>query len=222
MPVLRFPNVRNIKDENACGGIFDGADQRIQHLIQCDEAEAASACARRGNQFKNPIGGNKGVWPAVSGTKGIPRAQNGRVHAAGAQQRFAFGAHSEVVFHHGRGLSNADINKVLNLCFDSGGDRGPGGREINGAKLLAFGWTRMRNADKLDERVGRLDFCRKRFFFERVAGDDFAAGGQFILGTLANEGADFVTPREEQRDEPRTHVAGAPGEEDFALSHAWI
>ena len=81
-------------------------------------------------------------------------------------------------------------------------------------KSAAFDGDRMRNADQVDEGVGRANELAVSVGVERIAGHDFATGGQFGFRAGADQRAHPVAALEENGNESAADIAGSSRDEN--------
>src|SRR6266481_3074013 len=103
---------------------------------------------------------------------------------------------------------------MMNAELGASGDGFAGGDQVNGAKLSGFRWRRVRDSDHVDERVGGANELAVSVGVERVAGDDFAFGGQLGFGAGADQSANTMSTFEKNGNETGADIAGSSGDED--------
>jgi len=149
----------------------------------------------------------------------VPGTDYGGIEPALLDDLFALGAHCNVVFpppHHdqGSGVGDTEIDEMVHAEFSARGDSLAGGDQVNGAKLGGFRSRRMRNSDQVDEGVGRTNQLAVGVGVERIAGDDFAFGGQLGFRARADQYANPVSTLEKNGNEIGADVAGSSRDED--------
>ena len=160
----------------------------------------------------------------MSRAKDVPRAKDGCVHAALPQEIFALGADLYICLHHGRWVSDAQVNEMLDAGLGSGANGAAGGDEVDAAELGSFGGAGMGDSDQLNEGVGGLDLLSVGVAVEGVAENWLATGRELVFGSSARKTADFVTAAQELSDQRASEIAGAAGYEDgmFGRWHGFL
>jgi hypothetical protein len=150
----------------------------------------------------------------MAGTEHVPRTQNAGRDAAGADQRFAFRARGDVGAHHRRRLRDAEINEVRYPGLDRRGERRACGSEIDAAERLGLCRTRMRHADKMNQRIDGTDLRRITRGIERVADNDATSRCQPLYRGLPRQRGNAMAARHQFRNQTTADVAGGAGHED--------
>ncbi len=88
--------------------------------------------------------------------------------------------------------------------------------QVNGPELGCFGGRGTRDTDQMDKGVGGADQLTVGLGIKRVTGDDFAAGRDFALRSVADQGAHVVAALQQQREQTAAQIAGSAGDEDAA------
>ena len=207
-------DVWDLHDAHAPSWIIHGPGERDEHLLERDEAEASGTFAERWHESGNRIERNERVRPAMSGAEHVPGPKYGGVEAGGADHIFAFGADFDIRMHHGRRMSDANVDEVLNasaLCILDGD---LAGFEIDGAKLCTFPGIGLGFSSKLQERVGTVDGVGIALGAKSVAQVEFATGGRFILRARTYDTADMMVPLKQKRDDAASHIARTASNEN--------
>src|SRR5262249_19504493 len=130
----------------------------------------------------------------MSGPENIPRPDNRCVHRSLLECGFTFSANSNIAFHNGRRLRDAQINEVLNAGLSGSLDCAESGDAIDHLKLRLLGGAGMRDSDELYKGVRRLDLSSVRRRIKRIANDRFAAAGrQLVSAARANQCSNAVS-----------------------------
>ena len=129
---------------------------------------------------------------------------------------FALDAHRDVVLHdhHWNGLGDAEIDEMMHAEFGASVDGFAGGDQVNGAKLGGFRLRWMRHADEVDESVGGANELAVTVGVERIAGDNFAFGGQLGFRAGAHQRANPMSTLEKNGNEGGADIAGSSHNED--------
>src|SRR6266568_1952723 len=129
----------------------------------------------------------------MAAAKHVPRTDNGNVQSALPESGFAFRAHDDVTFHHGRRLSHTQIDEVLDPAPACRVNRSQSRSSINRLKLRRLGRIRMRHSYQLHKRMRRPNLIFVGSKIERVADDRFASWRQFSFTARTDEGADLMS-----------------------------
>src|ERR1043165_7620678 len=77
---IHHSDFRHVDDAEVRGGVFDGADERGDHLRVRDEAEAQRRLALRGQALHEFVEREEQVGPAVAGAEDVPGPEYRRTH----------------------------------------------------------------------------------------------------------------------------------------------
>jgi len=150
----------------------------------------------------------------MSRPKHVPRAQDGNVHPTRQQGLLALGTHRDVALHHGRGMRNAQVDKMLNAGFARGFHGSQSGRAINRLELRRLGWAGMRYADQLYESLAWRYQASVSRRLECIARYRLATGRQLLLASRTHQRSHVMSTRDQLLDHRPADVSGAAGDED--------
>jgi hypothetical protein len=158
----------------------DGVEERGEHLLMSDEAEAEGGGAPGGYLFGEFVERNENVRPAVAGTEDIPGTEDGGVEAAIEEQELAVPANVDIGAHDRRGLGNADIDEETGAGGLGGLEGGLEGPLVDGTELGGFGGAWVCDTGEMDIDTAGGDRGEEGSGVEGVTGDGCAAGGEFL------------------------------------------
>ena len=111
-------------------------------------------------------------------------------------------------------MGDAEINEMMHAELGASVDGLAGGDQVNGAELGGLRWRGVCDADEVEEGVGGANELAVTVGVERIAGDDFAFGGQFGFPARADQYANPVSTLEKNGNEIGADVAGSSRDED--------
>src|SRR5450759_3014245 len=207
---------RNTSDANALHGRFHGLNQRDNQLVQSNQAKAQRGGASEREPLTRLVEGQQQVGPAVAWSEHIPGPEDSGIEKPFLDHKFALGAHGNVVLHHGErsGVGDADIDEMAHAEFGASGDGFAGGDQVNGAKLGGFRRRRMRDANQVDEGVGRANELAVAVGVEHIAGDNLACAGQLGFRPRAYQYANPMATLEKNGNETAADIPGSSRQED--------
>jgi len=115
---MGLPDCRQFEDADSAGGVFDGADQSVDHLDLRDQPQPPRRLACCRHSFRKPVERHQQVGPAAARAEHIPRPQDCGVEAGRADHLLTIGAHLDVKLHHRRGLGHTHVHEMLYACLD--------------------------------------------------------------------------------------------------------
>lgn len=164
---------RDFDDTTAGAWIFHGTYKCSNHLLVCYQTKAQCTFACRRNYFAKFVHRDQSEGPPMAWAEDVPRAEDGCVHAALCEQLFAFGTYLDVCFHHGRGMSDTEVNEVLHARFFRGFNGAAGGDEIYIAKFFSFCWAGVGYTNQVNKGIRRANLCGIGSSTQRVANNWF-------------------------------------------------
>ena len=98
---------------------------------------------------------------------------------------FALAAHGDEGLHHGRGVGDAEIDKVLDPEAGGRADGLAAGNQVHGAKQSSLRWRWVRHSYQVNEGIAGTNELAVSAGVERIAGYHFAPGREpgFRVGT---------------------------------------
>ena len=146
----------------------------------------------------------------------VPGAEDGGIKLTFLDHLFALRANGDVVlpYRQGSRVGDTEIDEMMHVEFSARGDGLVSGDLVNGAKLSGLRSRRMRDADQLDEGVGRTNKLAVSVGAQRIPGDNFASGGQLGLRAGAEQCANPMVTFEKNGNETAPDVTGCSGDEN--------
>ena len=206
----------DIDDASALDGRFHGLDQCEDELVESNQTQAKGAGAGEREPLAHLVEGQQRVGPAVSRAEHVPGAEDGGIKMPIVEHLLALGAHRDVVLHHWSGVGDAEIDEMAHAELCTSGDSLAGRNQVNSAKLGGFRWRWMRDADQMDESIGRANELAVGVGFERIARDDLTFSGQLGFRAGADQYANPMSTLEKNGNESGADIAGSSRDEDTA------